>query len=186
MKQTADIARSQISLSVFIGAFLWAGICYGKYDRDDWQHWIDIDGDCRNTRHEILIAESIHTAVLKPNGCTVLHGLWIDPYSGKRWYRASDVDIDHLVPLKWANDRGGEVWSHERKREFANDWDNLLVVEDGLNQKKGADGPDKWMPPNEAYRCAYVSRFDFVVKKYGLRYRASEADFIAKYLEECF
>ena len=127
------------------------------YQRSDWKHWTDADNDCMNTRHEMLKAQADGPIKLSPDGCYVSTGVWDDPFSGKRFTRASDLDVDHIVPLKWANDRGGHSWTPAIKEQFANDPLNLLVVDDGLNQQKGAQGPTEWLPPNQAFRCEYLA-----------------------------
>jgi hypothetical protein len=90
-----------------------------------------------NTRHEILADQADGRIKLSPDGCCVSTGLRHDPFSGKQLTRASDLDVDHVIPLKWAHDHGGDAWSAAKKEIFVNDAINLLAVDDGLNQKKG-------------------------------------------------
>jgi hypothetical protein len=136
------------------------------YNRKHWKHWSDVDGDCMNTRHEILAAQADGAIKLSPDGCYVSTGLWDDPFSGKQLTRTSDLDVDHVIPLKWASDHGGHSWSKDKKEQFANDPINLLAVDDGLNQAKGAKGPDQWLPPNNAFRCEYVLIWHLVLQRY--------------------
>ncbi|MEE8363432.1 MAG: DUF1524 domain-containing protein [Dehalococcoidia bacterium] len=131
------------------------------YDRDDWQHWIDANGDCQNTRAEVLIAESAAavTFTAASGGCTVATGLWQGPFTGQAFTAASDVDVDHMVPLKNAHDSGAWSWSAAQKRDYANelsDPQHLIAVDDGTNQSKGAHGPEAWKPPLQSYWCRYA------------------------------
>lgn len=159
---------------------------YSKlYNRKDWPHWSDHDGDCMNTRHEILAASSKVRPRLSPDGCYVSMGLWDDPYSGKQYQRASDLDIDHVVPLAYAHARGGAAWPTDLKERFANDPENLLAVDDGLNQGKGAKGPTEWMPPNQSYRCNYIAHFKRVMDKYGLVMWSKEQRIFNRQLQAC-
>ncbi len=119
-----------------------------------------------NTRHEILKAQSVWPVRFSPDGCYVSKGRWLDPYSGKTYTRASDLDIDHVIPLKWAHEHGGANWPVQKKEAFANDPRNLLAVDDGLNQSKGAKDPTQWMPPNQTYRCQYLSHWQQVLALY--------------------
>ncbi len=38
------------------------------------------------------------------NGCTVQAGTWIDPYTGRTFTAAGDLNVDHIVPLKHAHE----------------------------------------------------------------------------------
>lgn len=139
------------------------------YDRErDFGSWIDADGDCLNTRHEILAQLSTGPVRMSANGCLVLHGRWNDPYTGRIFTESRDVDIDHMVPLKWAWDHGADKWPAPRRQEFANDPRNLFVVEAATNREKGADGPLRWLPPNTGYRCEYLLRFKRIILTYDL------------------
>ncbi len=73
-------------------------------------------------------------------------GKWRDLYTGRTYTKASDIDIDHIVPLGHAHKTGGAEWSRPKKRELANDPDDLLAVEDNANQAKGDKGPARWPP----------------------------------------
>lgn len=140
-----------------------------SYSRKSWPHWIDADKDCQNTRAEILIRDSIGDVKFKRNrGCNVSWGRWFGPYTGETFTKASDVDIDHIVPLEHAHRTGGGTWSRERKRQFANDPENLLTVDDSTNQAKGSKGPARWKPPRKAYWCEYARRWRRIKGKYGL------------------
>lgn len=156
------------------------------YERDSYNHWIDVDRDCQNARHELLILKSASSVTFtNQRRCTVKTGQWYDPFSNKTWTRASDVDIDHVVPLAYAHYRGAHAWSAKKKEQFANDPINLLIVEDNLNSQKSAKGPAEWMPPHQAYRCKYLAHFDTVMKRYQLAYRAKEKRVIDRMKQAC-
>ena len=139
------------------------------YDRSTWKHWEDFDGDCQNTRHELLIASSeVPVTFTSSTGCTVATGQWLDPYTGDTYTLASDLDIDHVIPLNYAHLHGGAIWSAFVKKLFANDPENLLAVDDGENQSKSAKGPSQWLPPDESNHCEYVRKWDFLMNKYEL------------------
>ena len=115
--------------------------------------------------------------------CRVVTGRWISPFTGNVLQNAGDVDIDHVVPLAWAWDRGASDWSRDRREAFANDPVNLMPVEAGLNRSKGARGPDQWVPP--AGRCQYVARFLRIVKVYKLVPSSGEMNNLRRQVEQC-
>jgi hypothetical protein len=145
------------------------------YDRDLYDHWIDEDGDCQNARHELLQDLSTGQITLSSSGCTVVQGRWNDPYTGKIFTRARAMDIDHMVPLAWAHAHGADKWDSATRRKFANDPMNLFAVEASANRSKGAKGPLEWLPPNEAFHCQYVARFQRIVLTYKLKFSDYEA-----------
>ena len=107
-----------------------------NYDRSAFGHgWDDTDGDCQDSRAEALIAIST-TPVRFATGkrCRVVTGRWISPFTNQVVQNASDIDIDHVVPLAWSWDRGAGQWSREKRERFANDPVNLWPVEASLNR----------------------------------------------------
>ena len=85
-----------------------------RYNRDLFGRWNDLDGNCLNTRHELLKKYSTIPIILREDGCLVEFGRWIDLYTGEVFVKAKNVDIDHLVPLKFAWDHGAMGWSQKK------------------------------------------------------------------------
>ena len=156
------------------------------YNRNDWPHWIDDDKDCQNTRHELLLATSTKPVSFKTEKeCNVVTGSWYDPYSAFTFTDSKRLDLDHIVPLKFAHGQGGDIWTRERKAAFANDVDNLILVDASLNRQKGAKGLTEWLPPNQQYRCEYIKRFNAVMDKYELKFIPSEQRIVNRMVKAC-
>lgn len=129
----------------------------GEYNREDWGNWIDEDGDGLNTRHEVLAEESLIKPVISNN--KVVSGKWFDKYTGKYFTNPSDLDIDHLVPLKNAYISGASNWSKKKKNRYYNylkSDNHLIAVSKSANRNKSDKSPVDWLPPNKEYQCEYV------------------------------
>ena len=155
-----------------------------EYDRDAFGRWADADGDCLNTRHELLAELSTGPVQFSANECRVVRGRWLDPYTDQIFTESSDLDVDHLVPLYWAWQRGAWSWSDEKKQKFGNDPRNLFAVDDGTNRSKSAKGPLEWLPPNQSFHCQYVSRFYRIVLIYDLNVPTDEVTALTQQREQ--
>jgi hypothetical protein len=156
-----------------------------KYIRDDWRHWVDTDGDCQDTRAEILTAHSqVDVEFRAIDNCVVESGEWLGPYSGEIFRSARDIDIDHVIPLNYASQNGGFSWSLQKKEAFANDPLNLLAVSSTENRKKGAKGPAKYLPTG-IYECPYVKRWLAIAAKYELTLAFDDLEKITEILKGC-
>jgi hypothetical protein len=129
------------------------------YDRDLYGDWIDADGDCQDTRQEVLIAESLIPVQFDAPGCDVISGRWLDPYTGQIFTDPADLEINHFVPLAEAHRSGASRWPTKLRKGFANDLSfpgSLIAVSASANRSKGDRDPAEWLPPNQAFQCDYV------------------------------
>jgi hypothetical protein len=167
------------------------------YDRslfgESWTDDVTVPGG-RNgcdTRNDILRRDLVDV-VIKPdsNGCSVLRGILNDPYTGitvefVRGPNSAEVQIDHVVALSDAWQKGAQQLDEARRRDFANDPVNLQATIGWVNQQKGDGDAATWLPPNIFYRCVFVTRIVDVKTSYGLWVTQAERDAIAVVLSGC-
>ncbi|MDX3075637.1 HNH endonuclease family protein [Streptomyces sp. NPDC088354] len=154
------------------------------YDRDLFPHWITISGAC-DTRETVLKRDG--SGVVTNSSCSATSGSWYSVYDGATWTAASDLDIDHLVPLAEAWDSGASAWTTARRQSFANDLTRpqLIAVTDNVNQAKGDQDPATWMPSRTAYACTYVRAWVQVKYYYGLSVDTAEKNKLTSVLSGC-
>ena len=159
------------------------------YDRKDWRHWTDTDGDCQNTRHEVLIDESASPVEFKTDRrCQVAGGEWIDPYTGHQVVDATKLDVDHMVPLKNAHLSGAWAWDSNQRKAYANDMDDpdhLIAVTASANRQKGAKGPEAWKPSNKGYWCEYAKDWIRIKVAWELTVTPKEWQALSQMLDTC-
>lgn len=154
------------------------------YNRGDYPHWVDLDGDGQDTREEILIRDSVIPVSFRPDG-RVESGLWVCPYTGKMTGNPRDLDIDHLVALGEIDAAGGHGWNTAQKTEFANDPDNLVAVYKGANRSKGDKDAYLWLPPNIANCTWYLDARQAVWKKYEIVIDDEEEASVEFFRDKC-
>lgn len=158
------------------------------YDRSDWPHWLDVDGDCLDTRDEVLAAESLERMTLDAEGCNLVAGLWLDAYTGQTTRDPGRLDVDHVVPLAEAWRSGGHAWSAERRAAYANDLGDprtLAAVSASANRSKGDQGPEEWLPPERDTRCGYVAGWVAIKARWQLSMDERERIAVGNLLRAC-
>lgn len=139
--------------------------------------WIVADEHGCDTREKVLIDESLTPAQVDAVGCTVVVGDWLSTYDGYETTDASELDIDHVVPLAEAWSSGASRWDDATRVAFANDVDEpraLIAVTASTNRSKGDRDPADWQPPSQESWCEYV--IDWVTVKLRWALSADEAE----------
>ena len=159
------------------------------YDRHDWKHWTDADGDCQDARNEVLIAESKTTVSFRTDmRCCVVVGQWLAPYTGSAVTNPRSLDIDHMVPLGNAHASGAGNWSAEQRESYANhlgDPQHLIAVTASANRSKGTRGPENWKPEDRSYWCQYATDWITIKDDWGLTVTQLEHDALVEMLNTC-
>ncbi|MBT2247464.1 HNH endonuclease [Arthrobacter sp. BHU FT2] len=154
--------------------------------------WSDTDHNGCDTRNDIL-ARDLANETFKPgtNNCVVASGTLADRYTGTTIHfvrgegTSSQVQIDHIVPLSDAWQKGAQQLTADQRKELANDPLNLMAADGPTNSAKGDKDAATWLPPNKPFRCEYVSRQVEVKAKYRLWVTKAEHDAIAGILAAC-
>jgi hypothetical protein len=154
------------------------------YDRSLFPTWITISGTC-NTRETVLKRDGV--GVVVNSSCAATSGTWHSPYDGATWTAASDVDIDHMVPLAEAWRSGAWAWTTSKRQSFANDLTDaqLWAVTDNVNQSKGDQDPSTWKPSLTSFWCTYARAWVDVKYEWALTLNSTEKTALTTMLGYC-
>ncbi len=161
------------------------------YDRDQFgPSWSDVDRNGCDTRNDVLNRD-LANKQWRPNthDCVVVSGTLVDPYTSRTLefakVRAIAVQIDHVVALSDAWQKGAQQLTAAQRLAFANDPINLLAVDGPTNGAKGDSDAATWLPPNRAFRCTYAARQIAVKARYRLWVTRAEQEALRRVLARC-
>jgi len=154
--------------------------------------WQDPDGNGCDARNDILNRDLSGTTH-KPgtHDCIVTSGTLKDPYTAtsisfvRGNATSTAVQIDHVVALSDAWQKGAQQLSAAKREALANDPLNLIAADGPTNGAKSDSDAASWLPPNRKFRCRYVARQTAVKARYGLWMTTAERQAVANVLDSC-
>lgn len=143
------------------------------YDRAQFPHWIEITAGC-DTRCAVLDRQR------SPGG-------WLSAYDGYVATSATELEVDHVVPLAEAWVSGAAAWDLARRQAFANDLagQELLAISSWTNRDKSASDPATWRPPNPAWWCRYAMAWTSVKVRWSLTADPAEVEALLAMARRC-
>jgi hypothetical protein len=163
-----------------------------SYEREAFgQAWLDVDRNGCDTRNDILRRDLTGVVFADGSTCRVAAGSFHEPYTGlpvdfRRGQESSKaVQIDHVVALGDAWQKGAQQLTPRQRQSLANDPVNLIAADGPANQQKSAGDAATWLPKNKAFRCHYVARQISVKAAYGLWVTEAEKDAMKRVLDTC-
>ena len=160
------------------------------YDRDlfasDWGSSFGCD-----MRNNILRRDFSEFQFQSGSSCVVATGVLLDPYTGQtiNFVRgvgtSNEVQIDHVVAVSDAWQKGAQQLSSAQRYAFYNDPLNLLAVSGSANAQKSDSDAASWLPANRGFRCQFVARQVAVKISYNLWVTQAEYDAIYRVLQDC-
>ncbi len=153
---------------------------------DDWDYYNGCD-----VRNRILARDLVQYNYRSGSNCIIETGVLQDPFTGQvsafvRGVRTSlDVQIDHVVSLSDAWQKGAQQLSSYQRFMIYNDPLNLLAVWGPANSQKSDADAASWLPSNKSFRCSFVARQIAVKVKYQLWVTQAEHDAMTRVLATC-
>lgn len=162
------------------------------YSRDKFgQKWADIDKNGCDQRNDVL-GRDLSMVVRKPGSdCVVQSGILADLYTGhmiafeRGRETSSAVQIDHVVALSDAWQKGAQQLPEKTRERLANDPDNLIAVDGPTNRKKSDGDAATWLPPDRSSWCDYAARQIMIKDRYGVWVTAPERAALERVLDGC-
>jgi hypothetical protein len=159
------------------------------YTRDAFRHWNTGDDptDGCNTRAEVLLDEAVEPPTVGAR-CALSGGLWLSYYDQVWVMSASDLDIDHMVPLAEAWDSGASAWTAARREAYANDQGaatSLVAVTARSNRSKADQDPAQWLPPAAEVHCRYAAEWVGTKLRWALSADETEVAALAEVAAGC-